>query len=158
MKYLVLDIDKTIIFNNAKKIDRKKVYKIQPRPHLFSFLNEMKKYYKLVIFTAGDEEYCNYVLDKIDKKKIYFKLKFSKNDLKKKKKNLKFICKNLSKIIHIDDKESFFSHKKNGIKIPPFLGNKNDNVLKILKYMLVEISQYKDLRKGVKEINKIINN
>lgn len=158
MKYLVLDLDKTIIFNNAKKIEGKKFFKIQPRPHLFSFLNEMKKHYKLVIFTAGDAPYCDYVLNKIDKKRIYFKLKFTCENLQKKKKNLKLICKDLSKIIHIDDKKSCFSHKKNGIKIPPFTGSKTDNILTILKYALTEISQYDDIRKGVKEINKLINN
>jgi len=156
MKYLVLDLDNTIIFNNTKKKNNKKIYKIQPRPHLFNFLSQLKKYYKLVIFTAGNRNYCDYVLNKIDKKRKYFKLKFSGEDLKKKK-NLKLICKDLSKIIHVDDKDIYFSHKKNGIKIPRFFGDKNDNVLKILKYALIEISQYDDLRKGVKEINKLIN-
>ena len=157
MKYLVMDIDGTMIFNNAKTVKGKKKYRIQPRPHLFSFLRELKKYYKLVVFTAGNENYCEYVLDKIDKKRKYFSLKFNEKHLRRKKKNLKLVCKNLSKIIIVDDKEAYFSHKKNGIKIPSFSGDKNDNILKILKYSLIDISQLNDLRKGVKEINKLIN-
>ena len=52
LKYLVLDLDHTLIY--CKKIRTKKGVRRQfiLRPHLFKFLNTLKEYYILNIFTG----------------------------------------------------------------------------------------------------------
>lgn len=42
------------------------------RPFLHQFLDEMKKYYKLVLFTASVKSYADQVLNIIDPKNEYF--------------------------------------------------------------------------------------
>jgi TFIIF-interacting CTD phosphatase-like protein len=40
------------------------------RPYTNFFLDEMSKYYEIVIFTAALQEYADFILDKIDKGKV----------------------------------------------------------------------------------------
>ena len=40
------------------------------RPYAEAFLEEMSKYYEVVIFTAAMPDYANFILDLIDKKKV----------------------------------------------------------------------------------------
>lgn len=40
------------------------------RPGCFEFIEEMSKYYELVIFTAAMQDYADSVLDQIDPNKI----------------------------------------------------------------------------------------
>ena len=148
MKYLVLDLDKTLIFRKDKNIYLK-------RPYLCDFLNEMKKYYKLVLFTAGNKNYSEYVLN-VTKIKNYFYKKYCKDNLIKKKKDLKILKKNISKIILVDDKKENFKQPENGILIKKFCGNKKDKKLLALKKKLIKIWKYDDVRKGIMENKKDI--
>ena len=52
-KYLILDLDNTLIF--CKHIHTKKClrHQIILRPYLFEFLNTLRKYYLLNIFTGA---------------------------------------------------------------------------------------------------------
>ena len=95
-KYLFLDLDKTLIFsrkvilsNKKLKLINKKIknnnrilkyskkkehleynkYNIILRPYLHYFLDSLKKYYILNIFTAASKEYCEMVTKKIEKKR-----------------------------------------------------------------------------------------
>ena len=72
LKYLVLDLDNTLIYR--KKIHTKKGVRRQfiLRPHLFKFLNTLKEYYMLKIFTGATEEYSNKVLKRMKRKKCFF--------------------------------------------------------------------------------------
>ena len=64
-KHLVLDLDHTLIFWNIyiyiKKIVR---HQIILRPHLLEFLNTLRKYYKLSIFTGAEKEHRDRVFKK----------------------------------------------------------------------------------------------
>ena len=64
-KYLVLDLDNTLIF--CKKINTRKVVRRRfiLRPYLFKFLNTLKQYYVLNIFTGGKREYAEKAFQKI---------------------------------------------------------------------------------------------
>ena len=65
-KDLVLDLDHTIIYCEKKILRSSKVVRnIITRPFLFDFLNDLKKYYRLNIFTAGDKKYCEFILSTI---------------------------------------------------------------------------------------------
>ena len=152
MKYLVLDLDKTLIFRN--KIDNTYL----KRPYLDVFLNEIKHFYKLILFTAGNKNYYEHVLN-ITKIKNYFHKEYCNKNLIKNKKDLSILKKNFSKIILVDDKKKNFKQLKNGILIKEFCGNKKDKKLLLLKRILIKIWKYDDVRKGIsdnkKEINKL---
>jgi RNA polymerase II subunit A small phosphatase-like protein len=75
---MVLDLDETLIHRSLKPITKYdfvlnvkqnnntyRVY-VRKRPGVDYFLKEMSKYYELVVFTAGMEEYANVVLNKLD--------------------------------------------------------------------------------------------
>ena len=57
----------------------------------------------------------------------------------------------------VDDNESYFTNKRNSIKIKPFLGNTEDGKLKKLKYVLEEIKNFDDVREGIKKFKKLIS-
>lgn len=61
---LVLDMDETLIhYTEANKNGSLLI-----RPYCHEFLEEMSKYFELVIFTAAVKEYADSILDSIDKK------------------------------------------------------------------------------------------
>ena len=46
---------------------------LKVRPGITEFLDEMDKYYELIIFTGSIEDYANLLIDAIEENKIYFK-------------------------------------------------------------------------------------
>ena len=88
LKYLVLDLDHTLIHCRKKKLSStRKIHDIIPRPFLFDFLTILNNYYILNIFTAGNSEYCKMVLNKIQNKNYSFYKKLSSESLNQGKKN-----------------------------------------------------------------------
>ena len=64
---LVLDLDETLIhFKN----DKGKA-KFLIRPHTYKFLKNMYKYFEIIIFTAAQQEYADWIINKIDTKVYY---------------------------------------------------------------------------------------
>ena len=59
---LVLDLDETLVHfkNEAGKA------KFLIRPHAYSFLRNMAAHFEIIIFTAAQKEYADWILDKID--------------------------------------------------------------------------------------------
>ena len=60
---LVLDLDETLIHYVANQNDSYFLV----RPYCMEFLAELSKYYEIVVFTAGVQEYADWVIDQIDK-------------------------------------------------------------------------------------------
>ena len=68
---LVLDLDETLVhFKPNEKSDGEGVLKV--RPGITEFLDEMDKYYELIIFTGSIDDYANLLIDAIEENKIYF--------------------------------------------------------------------------------------
>ena len=156
LKYLVLDLDNTLIY--CKKIHTKKGVRRRfiLRPHLFKFLETLKEYYILNIFTAAKKKYRDKVLKKIKGKYNFYKM-LCLNDLENGKKKLDKILKDETKIILVDDNKRYVENKKNAIIIKPFYGDKNDNVLKKLEKILINIhDRFADVRKGIAAYKKYI--
>ena len=159
LKYLVLDLDHTLIY--CKKIRTKKGVRCQfiLRPHLFKFLNNLKEYYILNIFTGATEEYGNKVFKKIKGKTYSFFKRLCSNDLENGEKKMDKILKDETRIILIDDNKKYIDNKKNAIIIKPFFGNKNDNVLPKLEKILIDIhDRFIDVTKGIKVYKNDIKN
>lgn len=57
---LVLDLDETLV--HYDQILRQ----FRVRPHCRSFLRLMSQYFEIVVFTAAQEDYANFILDQLD--------------------------------------------------------------------------------------------
>ena len=169
---LVLDLDETLvnvkINEKLQDINDISRYKFNLRPGLFSFLNGVKPYYELIVFTNASKEYSEVIISQIEKNKIYFDYKFYRehtvligNEFIK---DISRIGRDIKKIIIVDNSENNFSlNKENGILIAPFKGDEsiNDTKLFYLKNILLKFKNkdYEDLRIALKDYcNEIRNN
>jgi len=59
----VLDLDETLIHYVENGADSYFLV----RPYCMEFLDELSKYFEIVVFTAGVKEYADWVIDQIDK-------------------------------------------------------------------------------------------
>ena len=59
---LVIDLDETLVHFT----DDGKQKSILIRPYVDLFINEMANHYELVIFTAGLQQYADWVVDQLD--------------------------------------------------------------------------------------------
>ena len=63
---LVLDLDETLVhFKNESGKARFLV-----RPHAYNFLKNMSSHFEIIIFTAAQKDYADWILDKIDTKSV----------------------------------------------------------------------------------------
>ena len=63
---LVLDLDETLIHYPDPDVFTQDQDFYLLRPGLHKFLDKMVKYFEIVIFTAGTQQYADYILDQID--------------------------------------------------------------------------------------------
>ena len=151
---LVLDLDETLIsfqknynvFNPNNFINILNTRLIL-RPGLFEFLQNMKQFYELILFSSGTSDYVDPIVKLIEKKEKYFEFVLYRQHISFDErgqyfKNLNLLNRNLKNIIIIDDIEKNFKfHKENGICIRPFLGDyeKDKNILNLLAQILIKI-------------------
>ena len=74
---LIVDLDNTLIFSTANKIENAKNYIIMDnkffvykRPHLENFLNSVSQFCDIYIYTAATKEYADKIIDYVDKNKL----------------------------------------------------------------------------------------
>ena len=152
---LVLDLEETLL-NFRLKSENKGEGILKLRPGLFDFLDEVQKFYEIIIFTASSQDYAESLIDSIEEKKKYFEYKFFRqhniildNDFVK---DLSRIGRDLDKIIIVDNmQQNYRLQKKNGIYIKGFWGEDIcDNSLFYLKNILIRIANDGgDLRDGL---------
>ena len=152
---LVLDLEETLL-NFKLKLENKGEGILKLRPGLFDFLDEVQKFYEIILFTASSQDYAESLIDSIEEKKKYFNYKFFRqhniiveNDFVK---DISRIGRDLDKIIIVDNMpQNYRLHKKNGIYIKGFWGEDLcDRVLFYLKTILVKIAKDGgDLRDGL---------
>ena len=168
-KMLILDLDETLVHSCLKPIQIQD-HKIQPdiylkvkfhsnyhnvyvlkRPFVDEFLEEMNKYYNLIIFTASVQEYADPLLDQLDKKKV-IKLRYYRNSCTMDKngkfvKDLATLHKDLSNVILLDNNPISYSYNKaNGLPIITWHFDKKDKELAKLIPVLQFLSNVKDVR------------
>ena len=155
---LVLDLDETLIhFKPNPNNEESGTIKI--RPFLMEFLEKIKDYYELVVFTAATQEYADPIINALDPNQKYFDFEHRlyrkhtiiiDNDFVK---DLSKLGRDMSRIIIVDNMEQNYKlQKNNGITIRPFWGKDNeDTALKDLLDILVKIAEKKlDVRMGLK--------
>jgi len=153
---LVLDLDETLIHFKANP-NNEESGTIKIRPYLYQFLDKIKKYYELVVFTAATQEYADPIINALEANKKYFDYRLYRdhtiiidNDFVK---DLSKLGRDLSKIIIVDNMEQNYKlQKNNGITIRPFWGKDNeDSALIDLLDILIKIAEKNlDVRTGLK--------
>ena len=161
---LVLDITNTLI--NIQYADSQGQALIPYlRPGIFSFLNSIKPFYELISFSLESKEFSNVVLNEIEKNTKYFDYNLYKDHGtlfgNKLVKDINKLGRDIRKVIIVDDDENnFILNKENGIKIKPYLGEKNndDTSLFELKKILILFDKmnFDDVRIGIKNYEKEI--
>jgi len=149
---LVLDLDETLVHYVE---DEESAY-ILIRPGAENFLEELCKYYELVIFTAATQDYADFVLNELDKNtRISYRLyrqHTSQNEYSNNIKDLSKIGRELTKVLIIDNvKDNFQLQKENGLHIKDFYDDVNDTELVDIQEELIRISQ-----KGVEDIRMLV--
>ena len=152
---LILELDETLVyFKINPKNQNEGVLKV--RPGVLEFLEEVNKFYELIIFTCSTQDYANLLIEAIEENKIYFEHRLYRqhtviigNDFVK---DLSRVGRPLDKIIIVDNMpQNFRLQKENGINIKPFWGEDiYDTALINLTQILINIAQEGgDIRQGI---------
>ena len=147
---LILDLDETLICFKSSKNDEN-IGNIHIRPGLEIFLEIIKEFYEIIIFTVGTREYANIILDLIEKKNNikYFDGRLYREHAtkigNKYIKDLSKIGRDLSRTLIVDNNpHSFKFQHENGILISSYFGEKNnDRALIELQKLLLKIYKEK---------------
>ena len=152
---LILDLDETLIsFKFIEDSDNRG--KMSLRPGLHDFLNNMKKYYELVLFTSATKDYADPLVDLIESKEKIFDYRLYRNhtiiyeDILVK--DISKLGRSIEKMIIVDNlPQNFRLQKENGIMIKAFWGDDiYDNALTELKKILILIAnKFDDVREGI---------
>lgn len=154
-KFLVLDLDETLVnakfegdSANQKVFDSSKV-KIAIRPHAAEFLKEMAEVWNLIVFTASDKKYADYVVDLLDPECKYIANVCYRNQCEAVSRHLvkdlrSFYSNHVKEenMLIVDNRIVSFGYQiYNGIPILPFYGDMRDTELRGLKSYLKRLAQ-----------------
>jgi len=177
-KTLILDLDETLMHcdfaHKYKEHDRfvNAIFDgdqcrmpIFLRPFLTKFLEFASKNFEVVIYTASDKDYADYIIDEIDPKGKYVSFRLYRPSILNIADNIYTkpldILENrkLENIILIDNSiYNFILNKENGYLIPSFYDNKYDcELIKLESYLKKEILNCDDVRKVNKDHYKLLS-
>ena len=156
---LVLDLDETLI-HYKPGIEGGKFLK---RPFVNIFLEEMSKHFELIIFTAAQQDYADWIIDQLDINKnishrLYRHHTYLKNNTNVK--DLSKIGRCLFKTIILDNiSQNFQEQEDNGIFVKSWYKDQRDTVLRdIMPYLKDIVLKSSDNVRGdvrmIKEIFK----
>ena len=172
-KTLVLDLDETLVHSQFLEFSvpsdiiikigiEKEIYDIHVliRPGVKEFLEKMKDYYEIVIFTASISKYADILINIIDQKGYCpYRLfrehcTFINNTFVK---DLKKLGRDLKDIIIVDNSPFSYSfHPDNGLPILSWFEDKDDKELYNIIPILIFLSNVNDVREYIPKI--VINN
>ena len=126
---MVLDLDETLI--HFVDMGPDSYFLIRPGAH--QFLEEMSKYYEIVVFTAGMKDYADWVLDQLDNNR-YIKFRLYRHHVRQNGvylvKDLGKIGRDITKTIIVDNvAENFSKQPDNGIFIKTWHNDMEDTCL-----------------------------
>jgi len=152
---LVLDLDETLVHY----VDTEEPY-YAIRPHTQEFLNQVSEFYEVVIFTAGVQEYADWVLNVLDKDKVFSARLYRQHTVPAGNvfvKDLSLLGRDLKKVVIVDNvAENFELQNGNGILIRSWYGDQEDKALLDICFVLVEIAkcEVEDVRKALKSLRE----
>ena len=168
-KTLVLDLDETLVHSQFLEFSspsdiiikieiEKEIYDIHVlvRPGVKEFLENMEKYYEIVIFTASISKYADILLNIIDPKGLCpFRLFREHCTLINNTfvKDLKKLGRDLKDIIIVDNSPLSYSfHPENGLPILSWFDDKKDKELYNITPLLIFLSDVKDVREYIPKL------
>ena len=124
--------------------------KMNIRPFVNMFLEEVSKYYDVLVYTASDKEYATAVVLHMDPDRTFIKkILHRRHCVKTEKgftvKNLKIVTGNedVSKVILVDNSTHCFAPQiNNGIPILPFYYDSSDEELIKLSSFLIKLKDF----------------
>ena len=161
---LVLDLDETLIPCNISSDTN--IGKVMIRPYMEDFLHRIKRFYNLILFTAGTKDYAEPIIKVLEEKEKMFSCKLYRDSTKmlngETVKDLSILNIDMKKIIIVDNIESNYQlQKDNGILIKSFYGEDEcDTSLYELMNILIQFSfeEENDLRLLIRKYKKLIKN
>ena len=152
---LILDLDETLIFATENKLYTPEdficgEYFVYKRPHLDDFLDSIKKYYDIAVWTSSTRAYAEMIVDNIFPQSYPLTFLWARDRCTRRLdvdyhkyynlKNLKKVKKkgySLNEILIVDDTPGKVSlNYGNHIRVEPFEGDLNDkDLLKLEKYL-----------------------
>ncbi|KAI9314453.1 NLI interacting factor [Dichotomocladium elegans] len=172
-KTLVLDLDETLVHSvrlgslahkQAKvsaSIKRKKIevrddkqsllYEVYKRPHVDYFLKTISQWYKVVIFTASMAEYADPVIDWLDQEHTLVSQRYFRQSCIVRNgnfvKDIALAEPDLAKVCLVDNSLAAFElYQENGIPLPGWISNPNDECLLDLLPLLDALRFTADVR------------
>ncbi|CAD8132360.1 unnamed protein product [Paramecium pentaurelia] len=157
---LVIDLDETLVHYQELLDDGQFLV----RPYAQQFLKDMSKYYEIVIFTAAQQDYADFILDLIDEDKVIgYRLYRQHTTLVNNTyvKDIQKIGRDVKRTIIIDNlAENFKFQPDNGIQIQSWYGDQDDQALLLLSPLLIQIVQKKiqDVRDALRKFRDQMQN
>lgn len=117
---------------------------VRLRPYLVDVLDKLTSLYEIIVFTAGEQEYADNILDYIDPEKKLFKKRLYRQDCIKVD---QFFIKDLDIILDRERESmvivdnsilSFAFDLDNGVPINSFVGNEPDDKELLFLYSFLE--------------------
>ncbi|KAI7901229.1 NLI interacting factor, partial [Cokeromyces recurvatus] len=126
------------------------IYEVYKRPHVDFFLKTISQWYRVVIYTASMAEYADPVIDWLDQDNLISQRLFRQSCILQNGNFLKDITlaeKDLCKVCLVDNSPiSFDLYKENGIILPTWISNPNDESLLDLLPLLDALRFAADVR------------
>jgi len=159
---VVLDLDETLIHLRET---HGRPPAILLRPGGIAFLRYCLVQYETYIYTAGEPEYAQPILQLLEQKVGQrFAGSYFRSNCRIERhlghnfffKDLKQIHRKMSKIVLIDDDATNFKdNPDNGIPVRAFMGDRNDETLESVKTLLIELATEDDVRSILREKFKL---
>lgn len=138
---VVFDLDETLVCSSIIKpagecveirVGRRKVY-IRVRPGVREMIKKISEFFDVFFFTASERQYANQIIDAIapeTPESHRFFRDSCKCQFGYSVKDLKLIGRPLSRVLIVDDLEgSAIMQPKNLVRIAPWMGDKDDNII-----------------------------
>ena len=176
-KLLIFDMDETLIaakfagnipagFETTFKFPFKDTeISVRLRPYVLDSLQKLSALYELVVFTAGEQEYADHILDYIDPKNTIFKKRLYRQHciqidgfyVKDLEIILDWIPEKRDSVIIVDNSIlSFAFDLDNGVPINSYMGNEEDDKeLLFLFAFLEDAAKSKDVRVNIRDSFKL---
>ena len=164
-KTLILDLDETLVHSSFTPFEKNDIilevdfegviYKIYVlvRPFAKEFLNNVSKYFEVVIFTASIPKYASPLLNILDNEKTI------KHRLYREEctfinglyiKDLKRLNRPMKDLIMVDNSPLAYAfNSENGLPIKTWYDDRNDTELKKILPLLIFLSNVKDVRRYI---------
>ena len=159
------DGDFTITLSSEDDGDELKI-SVKMRPHMEDILDQLSRMFEIVVFTAGEQEYADAVLDFIDEERAVIQHRLYRQHCIKREpgfyiKDLRIIKdRDLEDVVLVDNSIiSFAFNMDNGIPISPFYRGQKSEKDEELLYMLSYLEEINgcgdDVQERIKESFKL---